>query len=36
VGIGFCRIRRAETMKNLAKFPPKAFALWQDLQDRIE
>lgn len=27
---------RAETMKNLAKFPPKAFALWQDLQDRIE
>jgi hypothetical protein len=23
-------------MKNLAKFPPKAFALWQDLQDRIE
>jgi len=27
---------RAETIKNLAKFPPQAAAHWQDLQARIE
>ncbi len=27
---------RAETIKNLAKFPPQAAAHWRDLQGRIE
>jgi len=33
VSAAYCR---AETIKNLAKFPPQAAAHWQDLQARIE
>lgn len=33
VSAAYCR---AETVKNLAKFPPQAAAHWHDLQGRIE
>lgn len=33
VSAAYCR---AETIKNLAKFPPQASAHWHDLQGRIE
>lgn len=33
ISAAYCR---AETIKNLAKFPPQASAHWQDLQERIE